>query len=221
MLKCVMFDVSGTLVDSDNALITTDRKFLVPWLNRNGYEIDFPKIKALREKYPGKKFYINLLREMRWKMKKTMFREMIQLFLDFYFLTLEPFEGVEYTLRHLRKKKLHLFVVSNSKRKYVDKSLEKLDFDFDKIISHEKTKSRKSELKPFKYLLERNFLKPGECLMVGDRLDEDAFSRKLGIRFVWFPRRKNPTRGEKEEYDYIIRRFGELKNIINSLVELK
>ena len=56
--------------------------------------------------------------------------------------------------------------------------------------------------------------------MVGDRLDEDAFCRKLGIKFAWFPQ-KRPTNSDKEEYDFVIKDFGELKKIIDSLIELK
>ena len=45
-----MLDVSGTLVDADNNLRFVDRKFLVPWLNRKGYEIDLNNIREIREK---------------------------------------------------------------------------------------------------------------------------------------------------------------------------
>jgi HAD superfamily hydrolase (TIGR01662 family) len=220
MLKCIMFDVSGTLMDSENNMLFVDKKFLIPWLNRRGYDVDIGTVKALRGKYPTKEFYINLLKEMRWKMEKKLFKEMVDLFMDFYFVSLKPFPGVVSTLNYLRKKGIMLVVVSNSRRKYVDKSLEKLDFKFDSIFSHDQTKSRKSSLEPFQYSLKSLGLKPEECLVVGDRLDEDAFCRKMGIKFVWFPQNKS-TANSTEGYDFFIRDFGELKKLADSLLELK
>ncbi len=215
-----MFDVSGTLVDADNTLISIDNKFVIPWLEKRGYRIDSNTMRALREKYPSKTFYINLLKEMKWKMKKTTFKEFVDLVYDLFFFNIKPFEGVVSTLNYLRKKGLKIIIISNSNRRYVDRVLEKIDFVFDEIISYDKTKTRKKELKPFEYAIERLFLKPEECLMIGDRLDEDAFSRKLGIKFVWFPQRRNLA-SDVEEYDFVVKEFREIKKLADSLLELK
>lgn len=112
------------------------------------------------------------------------------------------------------KDKYQLGLISNGGKENILRVLKRLDIEkyFDDIISSEEH-GEKSTLKPFKKFLERNSADAKECIMIGDRKDEDMYAKKLGIKTVLFTREASHY-GHAIEPDYVINDLLELKKLV-------
>lgn len=114
------------------------------------------------------------------------------------------------------KEKYKLGLISNGSKDGVHRVLKRLDIEkyFDDIISSEEH-GEKSTLKPFKKFLEKNSAAAEDCIMVGDRKDEDMYAKKLGMKTVLFAKAANHY-GDALEPDYIIHDLIELKKLFDN-----
>jgi putative hydrolase of the HAD superfamily len=122
-------------------------------------------------------------------------------------LSKEP--GLRQTLRRMRGRRI---VFSNGPVHYaraVLKALRIADL-FDDVISIERTRYRpKPDAYGFLLLLRRHRLRPGQCIMVEDSLENLRTAKKLGMRTVWFARAHNAP----GYVDYTIRSIRTLRQI--------
>jgi len=229
--KCVMFDFGGTLVDTS----PLERDIhvchnLLRWraLGFNGSMKEYMKAvkraEAMHEKHKadaaGKPeiWSMTVGQSLGIKITKKQALADFKGFMDYCMRTFKLYPHAKEILRYIKGHKLKLVLISNGWTKDVHAQLKRLGISkyFDLIIVSEKVGAEKSELKPFRIALQKIKLRPEDCLMVGDRLDEDAYAKKLGIDVCWMlsrPKFKHPKAIEK--FDYKIRDLSELKNIIN------
>lgn len=231
-LKCVMFDLCGTLMDNELALKRVDSEFNFPLWKKRGYKgtlKEFKKVKeevnlylegVKRQEKLSKFLFERLLsKKLKIPLSEEQIRDDFYKFYKYYIKKVKLFDSAKEILTYIKRKGLLLILISNGWQDINMKIMEKLCIKkyFDYIIISDIFGSKKSELLPFKHVLTKFGLKSEECLMVGDKLDEDAYCRKLGIKFVLFENGKeNKYFKETEGTDFKIKRLTELKNIINN-----
>jgi HAD superfamily hydrolase (TIGR01549 family) len=198
-VKWVIFDLYNTLIDDEEVKKEMiEHKILHGSFLKNGiniprqkfYEIEeylrtAPKYQKKRPKntfeqelakLAGKKISLKKSKKINEDAKKTIkSRKKLK-------------KGAKETLIWLRKNGIKCGVISNGHQNTAVQFLKKFRISkfIDDIITSEKAKSVKSEIKPFKYFLKKHELKPSECIMVGDEVYEDACSQKVGISAAIF-----------------------------------
>jgi len=231
-LKAVLFDLGGTLIDDSVIWKNVDMDYTIPFWKSHGID-DIDKIYTAR-KVAQKKFDAiesqNTFDNSTWtsmfmcelgiEPKEEIIKEESYKFMDYFLKKIKLMPYAMEILKFIKSMDLKIILVTNGWKDSTYKVLSKLEIRnfFDLIVISEEIGHIKSEITPFEIVIEKTGLKPEECLMVGDRLDEDAYSKKIGIKFVLFGNgdKKNYTR-EIEGFDFKIRGLDELKNIIDKL----
>lgn len=88
---------------------------------------------------------------------------------------------------------------------------------FDIIISSAEEGCSKPDLKIFKLALKKANCNASECIMIGDRIDNDILpAEKIGMKTIWVRQgfAKYRVLNESEKPDYIIQNINELTNIL-------
>lgn len=137
----------------------------------------------------------------------------------FFLDNLELIEDARGILEFLAETEIGAVLISNGHKQEIDDKLEKFDLRqyFSLVISSEEVGRLKSELEPFRHLLEAKDFKPEQCLMVGNRKDEDAHAKKLGMQTAILKPYEEVRREEEVvEPDYELDSLLEVKDIIKS-----
>lgn len=88
---------------------------------------------------------------------------------------------------------------------------------FDVVLYSTGVGAEKSAVEPFEVFLRKTGLDGEECLMVGNRVDEDTYAKEVGMKTVLLTKNASEPIGEKMEPDYRIQELDELKDIIQKL----
>lgn len=232
-IQFAIFDLTGTLIDQHSVMENIDEEFNVPFLKSKGFAIkptDFKKAKegtdAEMEQYKhreNKGYYdidlwtkticsklgINYSKEFSDKWEAE--------FRKHQFSKLMLMEGAKEILEYLKNKNYTLILFTNSERKYAELKLKMFSINeyFDFIFVSEEIGTKFSAL-PFRTIIEKLGAKAEECIMIGNKMDEDMFAKKVGIKTVLIEdsRQKYYKDIETEEPDFRIKKLEELKNIL-------
>ncbi len=233
--KWILFDWRNTLVDGRKALrALKGRKTVENILRNTGISFEdstYATALAATElekttKYYGnpdrhrKGFYFkqlcfNMGKETSWETCE----EMDELFLQKYVAVLELLPGALETLEFLKNRSVKLGIISNAREARFLKQIKHLDVAhfFNVVITSFEVGGEKSSLKPFRAFLEKaQLVRPAtasECVMVGDRPDEDGHAKKLGFYTILF----NPYTEIIDEPDLIVKNHGELLNFFKTV----
>ncbi len=96
------------------------------------------------------------------------------------------YEGAAEALRGLRAESRRLFVVSNKPRHISMKILEEEGTAglFEEIVTKDsRTPAYQDKQEMMRYLMQKWELVPGECLMIGDTMEDAEAASKTGMRF--------------------------------------
>ena len=96
------------------------------------------------------------------------------------------YEGAAEALRRLQAEGRRLFVVSNKPRHISMKILEAEGTAglFDEIVTRDsRTPAYQDKQEMMRYLMQKWELVPGECLMIGDTMEDAEAASKTGMRF--------------------------------------
>jgi HAD superfamily hydrolase (TIGR01549 family) len=228
MMKCIIFDLGDTLIDTSTAVIAANKEFQVDFFREHGYNLTADDIanafdhvnKMKTSNISDKEMTKRVLKHLGVKWDKKTINDWQDGYYNYYFAKLRLLDGAHEILEYC-KKHFKLVLISNGRKERIYNALRHFDLEkhFDIIITSEEF-NVKSSLEPFKHLLALIPFKPEECIMVGDRLDEDAYAKKLGMRVVWVQHsavRDRKYYKETEAYDWRITQLSELKGIISRL----
>jgi len=239
-VKCVIFDIGDTLIDSDKSLERT--KKLLPelkFLNKKGFMVskrDF--LKALPEtveemrktpfplKHKYGLFAAVMLKNLGIRENKRLEIEMEDAFYSVRDRKTVLMPNARRILSWLGSNNITIIALSNVGTKPVMRRLRiiRLKQYFDKVFISEALGYEKSSVIPFKIALK--WLKPKgikatECLMVGNDYVEDASAKKAGIKTVILTVNASQKDKAAAKPDYEIKNLIELKRIIRGLNERK
>ena len=132
---------------------------------------------------------------------------------------LQPYPGVEDTLRHLHSK-YHLAIISDGQTAYAVPELNavRLSGYFDPIIISGDFGYRKPDKRLFTAALAAMNMGPSEVLFVGNDMYRDVYgAQRLGMKTVFFKSNQGTQDKEGVKPSYIIYNFPELLNAIRFL----
>jgi len=235
MIKCIMFDFGGTLMFfTDRALAA---KVYTKLLRKRGFDVSYKNVKKLRDEEATKnlrrtygdpsrhgghdttviknvvvRLGLKISTKDIGKLRKDFDKEMCKRF--------HLYPGTIPVLKCLKKRGYIIVILSNGTMSWVKKDLRRFKIKkyFDLIITSQEFGSEKSDLHMFRDAMKKFKLKPKECVMIGDRLDEDTHAKRLGIWTVHAAYGPDiPIVGRYVKPDFRIKSVPELLRIIEKL----
>ena len=232
-IKCIIFDLGNTLVDSTGAIKNIDEEYNLPIWKGFGFTGNMEEFKeakrktdreleviASQKKTPRDLWAMKLAENLGIKISKQQAEEDFKGFENYFRENVKLIPGAREILDFLKERGYNLALISNGWTDLANQIIDEVKIReyFDLILISEDVGYRKCELKPFYILLEKLKLKPDECIMVRDRLDEDACARKLGIKVVWFEFDENYVHPKPtEKFDFKIKKLEELEDLLSKI----
>jgi putative hydrolase of the HAD superfamily len=219
LIKAVLFDLDGTLLDRD----TSVKKFVEDQHTRLSSVLSHIPKKIFAERfieleqngYVWKdKVYLKLAEEL--AVRRMPPGELLDDYLTQFKHHCTPFPNLVSTLDELKKKGLRLGLVTNGYGVFQNDTIKALEIKeyFDAILISEMEGLRKPDPNLFERAAERLNVKTTECMFVGDHPKNDVEAAKnTGMLAVW---KTSPHWDEAEAADYTITDLAELKLIIES-----
>lgn len=199
MIKAIIFDLGDTLIlnsktkDKINKSKLTYHLFLTNGLKSNWEDFLVAEKKARDiydydyngkvERFESGFFYEKIGESLGIKKSRKLYAMIDDIIQDEFMKHMQFPKQIHETLEALKKEGIRLVVISNGHKRTILRKLKhgKLDKYFMKIFISYELGEDKSTLTVFKKMLLELKVSARECLMVGDRLDEDMYAKKVGI----------------------------------------
>lgn len=233
MLKAVIFDLGNTLLSSEKARETA-REEQFEEMKRRGYEISrekYDEISSETSKIFDEKFWGDANRHKLGNFMEIFFdlwdreapqediRQIDKAFIRAFVENMKPMPDAREVLDFCKSEDLSVGLITNGTEERTQELLSKFDLkDYFDIVLSSSEHGEKSTLEPFEVFLERTEYSPEECLMVGNRLDEDAHAKRVGMKTVWIKKGERSV-GKEIEPDFVIEDLSELKEIIGDEIK--
>jgi len=212
MIKAVIFDLWGTLVSSP---LSENTDQIVKIMSLSGKKEFWAKWGVVSIK-PIETLEEAITVFCRTAEKEDKFDE-IRKILNKMDEKIILFEDVIPTLLSLKKIGLSLSLITNTDKPSFLMASKKLNVNtiFDFVITSFDVGVLKPKKRIFLLATKKLKLKPSECTMVGDSLEEDILTPKKLSMFTVLIDRKNHYKKVPQGVDYLIKSLVELKEILN------
>jgi len=179
MLKAIIFDVDGVLIDDVDLIIDLYQEtarvlgFRVPPRMEILKLLGKPLDVIIKITWPGKD--VELVR--------STYRKLL---LDLN-TKIPPVKGAVDSVKKLKEYGFKIGIVSSKRRFFIEKHLKEANFDlnlFDAIVSAEDTEKNKPDPEPLIYVCNRLNVKPEEAIYVGDTLVDFESAKRAEIKFI-------------------------------------
>ena len=213
MIKAVLFDMDGTLIDTEKYLTVYKQKAM----REAGYRMSLEEAYALRSY--ASKFAVHLTKQ--WYGEdfdyagiKNRRRELMEQHIQKYGLEKKPY--VEETVTELKKRGYQVAVVTATEEKKALQYLEMTDLLglFDRVISASMVENGKPYPDVYLYACEQIGRNPDECMAVEDSPNGVASAWEAGCRVTLIPDLTRPDRDSLDRADYVME---DLKGILTIL----
>lgn len=206
MMKAVVFDVDGVLIDSNEIIVEAYQK----------------TAEKLRLRIPSPQEVIDLMGrplveivQMLWANANVELytEEFRRLFMD-EDLVIPAIKGAVDTVSEIRESGIRIGAISGKIMFFVEKHLKEAGFDinwFEAIVSFETTKKHKPDPEPLIHVINKLDAEPKETVYVGDAISDYECAKNAKVQFVAV------LTGSLRRED--LEKLG-AKNIINSVAQL-
>jgi len=222
MIKAVVFDLAGTLLEGDIYIdVETKDEGLSRLLREAGYDVYYQEVWSARQlvmfiDYPRgradtpQEYYAKVLERLEIPVDQRLVEALVKKATEFERVRLYP--DVAPTVNALKARGIKTAILTTIPTWRFKYLLEENSVKIDFICTAREAKAVKPNPKIYKTVLETLRVKPSEALMVGDLLETDVIPpRKLGMKGVLLCRTQKM---ESEEADYVIASLTELLDII-------
>ncbi|MBN6888757.1 HAD family hydrolase [Cytobacillus horneckiae] len=219
MIKAVIFDLDGTLLNRDESV----KMFIQNQFDRLDKLVNhIPKEKYVRRfieldnrGYVWKdKVYQQLVNE--FEITDITWEELLQDYLSQFKKNCISFPNLNSMLEELRTNNLVLGLITNGKGQFQMDNIKAMGIEkfFEIILVSEWEGIKKPDPQIFKRALDQLNVSPNECIFVGDHPDNDVkAARNVGMKGIW----KRDFQSNNVEADFIVDDLGELPLIIENL----
>jgi putative hydrolase of the HAD superfamily len=197
MLKAIIFDLYGTLIDAEGLfyevsnLLSKKTSKNVEYIEKeilNLYSHYF-KDYYLKNFKPEKYYYKMLFNEI---IKKYNLKEDAKYYIDFMyesFSKLPYFKDIDY-LNEIKKKNIYVSILTNADSYFVRKKINSSQIYYEDLIISEEVELYKPDKKIFELALQRLNLNKEEIIFIGDNLITDIKATKdIGIKSLRIDRK--------------------------------
>jgi beta-phosphoglucomutase family hydrolase len=207
LIRAVIFDMDGVIVESESAHVEAEKRVL----SKYGISISADEL----HEYAGttaKKMFSELTKKYRLKVKaEKLLREKEQILFKFLEEDAEPTKGIIELLVRLKERDVKLCIGSSSPMKQVDYILNKLNIAclFEYAVGSDNILHSKPDPEIFLKAAAGLGLKPQECLVVEDaKLGVEA-AKRAGMKCIGY---RNPNSGHQDlsRADIVIDSFSKL-----------
>lgn len=191
MIKAVIFDLDGTLLDRDSSL-----KLFI----NNQYKKYISELKHIPEKHYTERFieldnkgyvwkdkvYQQLLQE--FSISSLTWEQLLEDYISSFQYSCIPFQHMEYVLKELKNRGILLGMITNGFTKFQTLNLKALGIHnyIDTILISEQEGIKKPHSEIFLRALEKLGVTPEESLYVGDHPENDVIgAQNVGMNAVW------------------------------------
>ena len=214
MIKAVIFDMDGTLLD-------TEKYYIVFWpkaLEHFGYKITREQALTLRSL--GQPYAPAYLQEMMgdpdldYQKIKMYRREIMDKYLEGITMELKP--GVEDILSYLKERKIHRAVATASAPERTQRYLEQFHLydDFDKIVCAPMVEHGKPAPDIYTYACSQIGLPPEECIAVEDSPNGVKSAYAAGCKVVMVPDLTQPDEEIQEMLYACVPTLSDIRELI-------
>ncbi len=170
-------------------------------------------------------FFLELCNRLNFPITTEESSRMSHYYNDKFISKLKLLSGASELIESLAKKQVRLALISNANGERIRQQLEffKLNTYFSIVLISDELGFEKSSVEPFKIFLThaRSIYPetdPVQCVMVGDRADEDGYAKLAGMRTVIIKRSHRPPSKDDIKPDYEVKNITELKELLISLL---
>jgi HAD superfamily hydrolase (TIGR01509 family) len=180
-LKAVLFDIDGTLIDSNDA----HTRAWVETLQRHGRSVSYEQIRRLIGKGSDKVFAEVLGIDSGSALAKQITKDRTQLLMTSFIPNLDPAPGARLLVQRMRSEGLRLVIASSSGEELPALLAQAgLDDLLDTAVSPEEVKESKPDGDIIEAALHKAGVQPAEAVMVGDTPYDIAAAKAAGVRCI-------------------------------------
>ena len=219
MIKAIIFDLDGTLLNRDESVkLFVDRQHerlnkKLDHIPKDTYMTRF--IELDKRGYVWKdKVYQQLVDE--FDIKQITWEELLQDYISQFKDSCVPFPNLIKMLEELKSNNLSLGMITNGYGQFQMDNIKSLGIEkyFDVILVSEWEEIKKPDPRIFNKALEILNVPPNEAIFVGDHPENDVLAaKKVGMKGIW----KKDVQWNNVEADYSVDDLGELPFIVEKL----
>lgn len=206
MIKAVIFDMDGVIVDSQPGYLEVDMKLLKDLgvdMTKEDYDSYIGTTTAYVWGAIREKFRLKQTTEELVNMERTAYLNYLQ-----QDGNVKPMDGVKETIELLRSKGMKLAVASSSPIKVIEFTVKalKLGSYFDEIVTGDYVKRSKPEPDTFLYAAEKLGVPSNECIVIEDSNNGVIAAKRAGMKCIGYV---SPHSGNQDlsSADYIVDSF--------------
>lgn len=218
MIKAIIFDLDGTLLDRDHSLKLFIRDQYKRYINEfkhipeEQYVTRF--IELDNKGYVWKdKVYEQLLRE--YAISNLTWGQLLEDYINNFQHHCTPFPHMEYVLQELKNSGLLLGMITNGFTEFQLLNIRALGIEkyMDTILVSEQEGIKKPEAEIFLRALERLGVSPEESVYIGDHPENDVIgARNVGMHAIW---KKDTFWGQPFTDEHVIEDLEEVLDVVN------
>ncbi|MCM3734947.1 HAD family hydrolase [Bacillus cytotoxicus] len=219
MIKAVIFDLDGTLLDRDHSLNLFVRDQYKRYINEFKYipeeEYVTRFIELDNKGYVWKdKVYEQLLRE--YGISSLTREQLLEDYINNFQHHCTPFSHLENVLQELKNRGFLLGMITNGFTEFQLLNICSLELEkyMDTILVSEQEGMKKPQAEIFLRALERLGVEPEESIYIGDHPENDVIgARNVGMHAIW---KKDTFWGQVFVDEHVIEDLQELLDVVNT-----
>ena len=220
MIKAILFDLDGTLLDRDRSLarfIDMQYDRLIAHLRRiprAGYTARFVELDSRGHVWKDK-VYQSLVEE--FDLSDITWQDLLEDYVTQFQLHCIPFNGLIPMLSKLKQEGYRLGIITNGRTEFQRRSIEGLKIQdyLDIALVSEEEQVRKPEPEIFIRAASRLSVEAHESVFVGDNPDADVVGAKnAGMKAIW---KSNSYSKEPEQADAVVEQLAGIPSIVESM----